>query len=49
MMIGDNPETDIAGARTVGIDTAWFAPKVAHIENIADYHLKSLKDLIEIL
>lgn len=49
MMIGDNPETDIAGARTAGIDTAWFAPNVAQNNCEADYHIKSLKDLIEIL
>ncbi len=51
IMIGDNINTDIIGAKNLGIDQIWFNPKnKADTDNIAPtYTVESLKDIREIL
>jgi putative hydrolase of the HAD superfamily len=49
LMIGDNLETDIAGARNAGIDTVFFnVDKLEHKEPVT-YEIKCLSELMEIL
>jgi putative hydrolase of the HAD superfamily len=49
LMIGDDLETDILGARNMGIDQVFFnTDNVQHSENIT-YEISSLKELQEIL
>jgi putative hydrolase of the HAD superfamily len=49
IMIGDNPFTDIAGAREAGIDTIFYNPKQQPITTNANYEIKCLGELINIL
>jgi YjjG family noncanonical pyrimidine nucleotidase len=49
IMIGDNLLTDIAGARSAGIDTVFFNPTgLVHTEKVT-YEIKSLTQLRELL
>lgn len=49
VMIGDNLQTDIAGARGAGIDTIYFNPgKVVHAEPVT-HQICSLKELKSLL
>ncbi len=49
LMIGDNLETDILGARNAQIDQVYFNPnKATHTETVT-YEITSLKQLMEIL
>ena len=47
LMIGDNPDTDIAGGARAGMDTAWYNPKgracPAHVA--PTYHIRHLQQL----
>ena len=47
LMIGDNPDTDIAGGARAGMDTAWYNPKGrACPEHVAPtYHIRHLQQL----
>lgn len=51
VMIGDNINTDIVGAKNAGIDQIWFNPKrVSDTENISPkYEIRSLYELKNIL
>ncbi|MCC6690098.1 MAG: noncanonical pyrimidine nucleotidase, YjjG family [Bacteroidia bacterium] len=49
LMVGDNLEVDIAGARAVGIDQVFYNfKKIKHNES-ATYEIVSLKELMEIV
>jgi YjjG family noncanonical pyrimidine nucleotidase len=49
IMIGDNLQTDIGGARNANVDTIYFNPdRLAHNE-IVTHEINDLKQLIEIL
>lgn len=48
IMIGDNPKTDIHGARAFGIKTILFDPS-GRKRSMADYTIQSLNELIGIL
>ena len=47
LMIGDNPDTDIAGGARAGMDTAWYNPKgracPEHV--VPTYHIRHLQQL----
>lgn len=50
--VGDDPVMDVAGARAVGYQTAWidrFGSRWPDAEEPADFGLKSLSDLVELL
>ncbi len=50
VMIGDDYEVDIMGARDVGIDQIFFDPEDNHQENgKCTYHINDLKEIIGIL
>lgn len=48
VMIGDNPKTDIRGARDAGLQTIFFNPKGTH-KSVSEYQIESLQELINIL
>ena len=48
-MIGDNLQTDIAGARAAGIDTIFFNPQQEPHKASVTFEIKALKDLMELL
>ena len=48
-MIGDNPETDIAGARNCGIDQILYHPNTLKTEIQATFTVKSLEEITKIL
>ncbi|MCE9539314.1 MAG: HAD hydrolase-like protein, partial [Bacteroidetes bacterium] len=49
LMIGDNLEADIIGARSAGLHQVYFNPSEnKHAEDIT-YEIKSLKELIDLL
>ena len=49
VMIGDNLQTDIAGARAAGIDTIFFNPQQEPHKASVTFEIKALKDLMELL
>jgi putative hydrolase of the HAD superfamily len=49
IMIGDNLEADIVGARNAGIHQVYFNPKGNKHEEKITYEIKSLKELIRFL
>jgi putative hydrolase of the HAD superfamily len=49
LMIGDNMQTDIAGARSVGMDQVFFNPNQAKTKEKATYEITALKQLRDIL
>ena len=48
VMIGDNPKTDIRGAKDAGIQTIFFNPN-GNKKSVSEYEIDSLKELIDIL
>ncbi|MBN2683375.1 MAG: YjjG family noncanonical pyrimidine nucleotidase [Bacteroidales bacterium] len=48
IMIGDDMEVDIIGAKKFGIDQVWFNPKRLHSENKATFEIDSLIKLKDI-
>ena len=49
IMIGDDYEVDIVGAREVGMNQIFFDPERKHMENGGAYHISSLKEIEGIL
>ncbi|CAN5144944.1 YjjG family noncanonical pyrimidine nucleotidase [soil metagenome] len=49
IMIGDNLQTDIVGARMAGIDTVYFNPSGKPHAEVLTHEIKSLKELLLIL
>ena len=49
MMIGDNLETDIAGAKGAGIDQVYFNPKKSQHQEQVTYEISDLIELQNIL
>ena len=49
LMIGDDPEVDIAGAKRYGIDTVFFNPSGIESTIKADFEIKDLIELREVL
>jgi len=49
LMIGDNMQTDIAGARSVGMDQVFFNPQRLKTREKATYEIAALKELRNIL
>lgn len=47
--IGDDPVTDVIGARQAGMKAIWLAPGAEGAVPEADYHLHKVKDLLTIL
>ena len=45
IMIGDNPEVDIKGAREVGMDQVLFDPKHQFSKNGSSYYINDLKEI----
>lgn len=48
IMIGDNPKTDISGARDVGLKTVLYDPSQRR-RSLADYSISSLYELLKLL
>ena len=49
IMIGDNPETDIAGAQNSGIDQILYQPNTGNTDIQATFTVKSLEEITKIL
>lgn len=49
LMIGDNMQTDIAGARSVGMDQVFFNPHQVKTRDKATYEITELKELKNML
>ncbi len=49
IMIGDDYEVDIIGAKKVGMRTILFDPNSIYVNHGSDYHIRSLKEIEEIL
>lgn len=49
LMIGDDPEVDILGAKTVGMDQVLFDPMKKYTQNGSTYYINSLEELKNIL
>lgn len=49
IMIGDNLDTDIRGAKQSNIKSIWYAPHQNSKNELADIHITHLNQLIEIL
>lgn len=49
LMIGDDLNTDIKGAREIGMDHIYFNPKKISHKEKTNYEIQSLKELIQIL
>lgn len=49
LMIGDNMQTDIIGARLAGIDQVFFNPTNNRVTEQPTYHIKELKELLSFL
>lgn len=48
IMIGDDPEADILGAKNFGLDQVYFNPGKKHSEENPTYEIEHLKQLLEI-
>lgn len=46
LMVGDEPRSDIAGARATGIASCLFDPRGIHPKGTADYHIRALEELL---
>lgn len=46
--IGDDPTTDLKGAKGIGMIAVWLAPRAEASEAGCDYHIRSLRELLEI-
>jgi len=49
IMIGDNPVTDIAGARNSGIDQVYFNSRDINVQSVPTYRIQSLIELKQLL
>jgi len=49
LMIGDDPEGDIRGAREIGLDTVLFVKHHKRIQTESTYTISELKELLQIL
>ncbi|MDH5366059.1 MAG: HAD family hydrolase, partial [Cyclobacteriaceae bacterium] len=49
IMIGDNLKTDIAGANNVGMDSVYFNPSGYAKPHKANFEIKALSELLDIL
>lgn len=49
LVIGDDPEVDIAGAKSVGMSSIWFNPNMNEAEIEPDLEIYNLNDLIHML
>lgn len=49
LMVGDNLQTDIAGARNAGIDTAYFNPTSLPHQEAVTHEIRQLADLKKLL
>jgi len=49
IMIGDNFEVDIRGARAAGIDQIFFNPLSVEVEEKPTFEVKELKNILTIL
>lgn len=51
LIIGDSLTSDIKGGNNAGIETCWFNPngEENHTDAIADYEIRSLKELYDLL
>ena len=49
IMIGDDFEVDIEGARNVGMKTIFFDPESLHTDPVCDFHIQNLKEIEGIL
>lgn len=49
IMVGDNPETDIAGAQNSGIDQILYQPNTGKTDIQATFTVKSLEEITKIL
>ena len=50
LMIGDNPDTDIRGARQAGLPTVFFNRKPECNSGVeTDYEIRSLQELLQLL
>lgn len=49
LMLGDNYEADILGAKAVGLDTVFYNPKGQVVDNPATYAIRHWRDLMAIL
>ena len=51
LMIGDNFQTDILGAKYAGLDVMWFnpSPESKHATEPITYEVAALKDIMNIL
>ena len=48
-MIGDDPEVDIMGAKTIGMDQVLFDPQGKLMQNGASYYINDLIELKKFL
>lgn len=49
MHVGDDPITDVIGAKKAGLKAVWLAPKADWPVPEADYHIKKLSELLNLL
>ena len=49
VMVGDNPATDVEGARGAGIDQIYYDPSDRHTKSTSTYKISSLLELKELL
>jgi putative hydrolase of the HAD superfamily len=49
LMVGDNPEVDIAGAKASGIDQVYFNPNGEETAIKATYEIAHLDEIVGIL
>ena len=49
LMLGDNYEADILGAKGVGLDTVFYNPKAEVVADPATYDIRHWRELMEIL
>lgn len=47
--IGDDSLTDIRGAKKAGMTSIWLAPLEDEVVSEADYHIRNVKELLQIL
>ena len=46
--IGDDPTTDLKGARAAGMTAVWLAPQAEDGQADCDYHIRHLRELLDI-
>ncbi|HAW58745.1 MAG TPA: noncanonical pyrimidine nucleotidase, YjjG family, partial [Bacteroidales bacterium] len=49
LMIGDDPEGDIRGARQIGLDTVFFVKDSKNLQIESTYTIFELRELLQIL